>query len=99
MQAVLDALVEPRRREILGLVRHHELAAGTIAARFPDVARPTVSQHLRVLREAGLVAERRDGTRRLYRAVPGGLAELHAFVEGFWDDRLAAIKAMVEGDT
>lgn len=96
MQAVLDAIAEPRRREILVLVRHGELPAGTIAARFPDVARPTVSQHLRVLREAGLVTERRDGTKRLYRAVPSGLAELRAFVEGFWDDRLAAIKAIAE---
>ena len=65
MQAVLEALVEPRRREILRLVRDGELTAGAIAGRFPDVARPTVSQHLRVLRGAGLVAERRARRRGL----------------------------------
>lgn len=96
MQAVLEALVEPRRRAILGLVRDEELTAGAIAGRFPDVARPTVSQHLRVLRSAGLVAERREGTRRYYRAQPAALAELRAFVGGFWDARLAAIKDIAE---
>ncbi|WP_308282602.1 ArsR/SmtB family transcription factor [Pseudonocardia nigra] len=96
MQAVLEALVEPRRRDILRLVRDAELPAGAIAARFPDVARPTVSQHLRVLRGAGLVTERRDGTRRLYRAQPDALGELRAFVEDFWDARLAMIKAIAE---
>ena len=96
MQAVLEALVEPRRRAILGLVRDGELTAGAIADRFPDVARPTVSQHLRVLRGAGLVAERREGTRRYYRARPEALTELRAFVAGFWDARLAAIKEIAE---
>ena len=91
MQAVLEALVEPRRREILRLVRDEELTAGAIAGRVPDVARPTVSQHLRVLRGAGLVAERREGTRRFYRARPDALAELHAFVGEFWDARLTAL--------
>jgi DNA-binding transcriptional ArsR family regulator len=92
MQAVLEALVEPRRRAILLLVRDEELTAGTIAGRFPDVARPTVSQHLRVLRGAGLVAERRKGTRRYYRAQPAALAELREFVACFWDARLADIE-------
>lgn len=96
MQAVLEALVEPRRREILRLVREEELTAGAIAGRFPDVARPTVSQHLRVLRGAGLVAERREGTRRFYRARPEALAELHAFVGEFWDARLAALKQALD---
>ena len=96
MQAVLEALVEPRRREILHLVRHGELTAGAIAGRFPDVARPTVSQHLRVLRGAGLVVERREGTRRYYRARPEALAELHAFVADFWDTRLAALEQALD---
>jgi DNA-binding transcriptional ArsR family regulator len=96
MQAVLEALVEPRRREILRLVRDGELTAGAIAGRFPDVARPTVSQHLRVLRGAGLVAERREGTRRFYRARPDALAELQEFVAEFWDARLAALKQTLD---
>jgi DNA-binding transcriptional ArsR family regulator len=96
VQVVLEAIVEPRRRAILRLVRDGELTAGAIARRFPDVARPTVSQHLRVLRGAGLVAERREGTRRFYRARPEALAELRAFVADFWDARLAAITRIAE---
>ena len=92
----LRAIAEPRRREILRLVRDGELTAGAIAGRFPDVARPTVSQHLRVLRGAGLVVERRQGTRRFYRARPDALAELHAFVAEFWDARLAALKQALD---
>jgi DNA-binding transcriptional ArsR family regulator len=99
VQAVLEALVEPRRREILHLVRDEELTAGAIAGRFPDIARPTVSQHLRVLRGAGLVAERREGTRRFYRARPEALAELQAFVADFWDARLADLKQTLEEET
>lgn len=96
VQAVLEAIVEPRRREILRLVRTRESSAGDIAAHFPDVSRPTVSQHLRVLRDAGLLHERRDGTRRLYRARPEGLTEVRAFFEEFWDHRLAALRAEAE---
>ena len=73
--AVLTALADPRRRAILRLVRDVERPSGDIAAHFPDVTGPAISQHLRVLREAGLVAERRSGTRRLYRARPQGLRE------------------------
>jgi DNA-binding transcriptional ArsR family regulator len=98
MQAVLDALQEPRRREILRLVRDDEMLAGAIAARFPDVARPTVSQHLRVLREAGLLAVRQEGTRRLYRARGEGLGEVRAFVEEFWEDRLHVLKVEAEAE-
>src|SRR5262245_53381571 len=96
VQAILDALVAPRRREILVLLRDREMLAGAIAARFPDVARPTVSQHLRALREAGLLHERRVGTRRLYRTRPEGLAPLRAYLEEFWDRRLPALKAAAE---
>ena len=97
MEAALKAIAEPRRRQILTLVRDDELAAGEIAAHF-DVTRPAVSQHLTVLKEAGLVRERRSGTRRLYRARPEGLAPLRAFLEGFWDDRLDALKREAENE-
>ncbi len=95
METALKAISAPRRRRILALVRDEELSAGEIAAHF-DVSRPAVSQHLTVLREAGLVEERRNGTRRLYRARPEGLAELKAFLDGFWDDRLEALKREAE---
>jgi DNA-binding transcriptional ArsR family regulator len=95
VEAALKAIAEPRRRRILTLVRDGELSAGEIAAHF-EVTRPAVSQHLNVLKEAGLVSERRNGTRRLYRARPEGLAELKAFLEGFWDERLDALKREAE---
>jgi DNA-binding transcriptional ArsR family regulator len=96
MQSVLDAVVEPRRREILRLVRKVELPAGAIAAQFVDVSRPAISQHLRVLRDAGLLVERRDGTRRLYRTRPEGLGELRSFLDEFWDTRLEALRQEAE---
>jgi len=95
MEAALKALAEPRRRRILMLVRDGELSAGEIAAHC-EVSRPAVSQHLTVLREAGLVDERRNGTRRLYRSRPEGLAELKAFLEGFWDERLETLRREAE---
>jgi DNA-binding transcriptional ArsR family regulator len=95
MQAVIQAIGDSRRREILELVRDRELAAGDIAARF-DVTRPAISQHLTVLKNAGLLDERREGTRRLYTARPEGLAELRTFLEGFWDGRLERLKAEAE---
>jgi DNA-binding transcriptional ArsR family regulator len=95
VEAALKAIAGPRRRQILALVRDGELAAGEIAAHF-DVTRPAVSQHLNVLKEAGLVSERRNGTRRLYRARPEGLAELKEFLEEFWDERLVALKREAE---
>jgi DNA-binding transcriptional ArsR family regulator len=84
---VLRAIAEPRRREILRLVAHDEMAAGEIAAAF-DVTRTAVSQHLTVLRNAGLITERREGTRRLYRARPEGLAGLREFLDGMWASSL-----------
>lgn len=95
MEAAIRAIVEPRRRRILRLVRDAELSAGEIASHF-DVTRPAVSQHLTVLKNAGLVRERRVGTRRLYRARPEGLAELKAMLEEFWDDRLVSLKRAAE---
>lgn len=95
MEAALRAIAAPRRRRILTLVRDDELTAGAIAAHF-DITRPAVSQHLNVLKEAGLVNERRNGTQRLYRARPQGLQELRSFLEEFWDDRLEALKTEAE---
>jgi DNA-binding transcriptional ArsR family regulator len=95
VEAALKAIAEPRRRKILTLVRDGELSAGEIAARF-DVTRPAISQHLGVLKEAGLVRERRDGTRRLYQARPEGLEELRVFLEEFWDTRLDALRREAE---
>ncbi len=95
MDAALRAIAEPRRREILRLVRDSELPAGAIAAHFA-VTRPAISQHLRVLKEAGLVDERRDGTRRLYRARPETIAELRVFLEDMWDDSLDRLKVAAE---
>jgi len=92
---VLQAIAEPRRREILLLVRDRELPAGRIAEHF-EVTRSAISQHLAVLRRAGLVTERRDGTRRFYRARPQALGELRAFLEDFWDERLALLKEAAE---
>ena len=95
MEAVLKAIAEPRRRAILTLVSDTELPAGFIASHF-DITRPAVSQHLSVLKEAGLLTERRDGTRRLYRARPEGLRELRSFLDEFWSDRLEALKREAE---
>lgn len=93
----LRALAEPRRREILQLVAHQELAAGQIAAAF-DVTRPAVSQHLTVLRSAGLLDERRDGTRRLYRARPEGLSEIRELLDSMWASALDTARRIVEQD-
>ena len=95
METALKAIAEPRRRQILTLVRDGELSAGEIASHF-DVTRPAISQHLSVLKEAGLLTERRNGTRRLYQARPEGLEELKVFLDGFWDDRLQALRRAAE---
>ena len=95
MQTVIQAISEPRRREILRLVRDQELAAGEIAGHF-EVTRPAISQHLTVLKNAGLVSERREGTRRLYRARPEGLAQLRSFLDGFWEEGLERLKVAAE---
>jgi DNA-binding transcriptional ArsR family regulator len=97
MDAQLRALAGARRRQILELVRERELSAGEIASHF-DVTRPAVSQHLAVLRDAGLVAERRAGTRRLYRADAAGLIGLKQFVDRFWATGLGRLKDEVEAE-
>ncbi len=93
----LKAIAEPRRRAILRLVADGELAAGEIAAAF-DVSRTAVSQHLTVLKNAGLLDERRDGTRRLYRARPEGLAELREFLNDIWASSLDVARRLVEAE-
>ena len=95
MDAPLRAIADPHRREILRLVWDGELPVGEIAARF-RVTRPAISQHLRVLKDAGLVAERRAGPRRYYRARLDRIAELRAYLDGFWGGRLTLLKHAVE---
>jgi DNA-binding transcriptional ArsR family regulator len=89
------AISDPIRRRVLELVRDRELPAGELAAEF-EVSRPAVSRHLRVLREAGLVHERREGKNRLYRADPQPLAELREWLDGYWSGRLDALKRLAE---
>jgi DNA-binding transcriptional ArsR family regulator len=95
MEDAIRALAEPRRREILRLVWDAERPAGEIAGHF-DVTRPAISQHLRVLREAGLVSERREGAMRLYRARPEKVAEVRAFLDRFWEEGLTSLKREAE---
>lgn len=92
----LDALGDPTRRTIFERLRHGPMAVGELAHGLP-VSRPAVSQHLRVLKRAGLVRDRPDGARRLYSVAPEGLTELRAYLEGFWSDALVAFAAVAEG--
>jgi DNA-binding transcriptional ArsR family regulator len=89
------AIADPTRRRLLELVRDREVPAGELASKF-DVSRPAVSRHLRVLRQAGLVHERREGRLRLYRADPAPLAELRDWLERYWEERLAALRSLAE---
>ncbi len=97
MDDALRAIAEPHRRAILELVANEELAAGQIAAHF-DVTRTAISQHLTVLKDAGLLVERRDRTRRLYRARPEGLAELRRLLEAMWASSLDVARRFVEAE-
>jgi DNA-binding transcriptional ArsR family regulator len=95
--AVLRALADPQRRQMLRLVRNEEVAAGEIAAHF-EITQQAVSQHLRVLKHAGLVSERRDGTRRLYALRPESLEPVRAVLEEFWPAALDRLKQVVEAN-
>ncbi|MSP13369.1 MAG: ArsR family transcriptional regulator [Chloroflexi bacterium] len=97
MDVMLSAIAEPHRREILRLVRYAELSSGQIAAHF-DVTRPAISQHLKILTDAGLVSMRKDGTRHLYLARPEGLQELRMYLEEFWDASLHLLKQAAESE-
>jgi DNA-binding transcriptional ArsR family regulator len=89
------ALADPTRRAVFERLRAGPVSVGDIAAGLP-VSRPAVSQHLKALREAGLVRHEADGTRRLYEVDPKGLGELRSWLDHFWSDSLAAFKAEVE---
>jgi DNA-binding transcriptional ArsR family regulator len=95
VDAALRALADGRRREILRLVADTERSAGEIASNF-DVTRPAISQHLGVLKAAGLLDERREGTKRLYRARPEGLDDVRAYLDEFWGDSLERLKLAAE---
>jgi DNA-binding transcriptional ArsR family regulator len=94
----LAALGDPTRRAIFELLAEGPTPVGDLARRLP-VSRPAVSQHLRVLKEAGLVRDRPAGTRRLYQLDPDGVGALRAYVDRFWTQSLAAFKAAAEQDT
>ena len=96
-QRALTALADPTRRRVFDALRSGPKPVGLIAAQLP-VSRPAVSQHLKVLREAGLVGDRPEGTRRVYYIDPRGLAALRALLDQFWDQALAAFQAEVEKD-
>lgn len=96
IDAVAHALSDGTRRGLLRLVRDDERPAGDLAAAFPHMSRPAVSQHLRVLHEAGLVSVRPDGNRRLYRAQGEGLTEVWQFIDEMWTDQLAKLKRAAE---
>jgi len=96
VDAALKALAEPRRREILRLVWSQERPASDIADHFRDVSRPAISQHLGVLKDAGLLAERRDGTRRLYRADRDEMKKLRDFLDDYWTSGLERLRDVAE---
>ena len=93
--AILDALGDPTRRSIFERLRRGPRPVGELARDLP-VSRPAVSQHLRVLKDAGLVRDEPQGTRRVYRVDPEGVAALRAWADRFWDEPLAAYRAAVE---
>jgi DNA-binding transcriptional ArsR family regulator len=94
-QAAFLALGDPTRRQVFEQLRHGPKSVGIIAAKLP-VSRPAVSQHLGVLKKAGLVADRAQGTRRVYYIDPQGLAAIRIWLDQFWDDALMAFKAELE---
>ena len=99
MDHALRSVADPTRRAILRMLRDDEVAAGAIASAFPGISRPAVSQHLRVLHDAGLVEIRPDGNRRLYRLRPEGFAEAAAFLDDLWSAGLRRLKAVAEEQT
>jgi len=96
-QEALQALADPTRRSVFERLRRGPLAVGELAGTLP-VSRPAVSQHLKVLRNAGLVQEAKMGTRRIYSVEIEGLAELRRYLDGFWDDVLAAFGEHADAD-
>jgi DNA-binding transcriptional ArsR family regulator len=94
----LEVLADPTRRTVFERLRAGPSPVGQLARGLP-VSRPAVSQHLKVLKEAGLVSEEQDGARRIYRIDPHGLARLRAWLDQFWESALDAFKAEAEKDT
>lgn len=94
---VFKALAEPKRREMLRLLRTEAMSVNEIASRF-DITQQAVSLHLKVLRGAGLVTERRDGTRRLYLVRPEGLTGVNQFIDELWPAALRRLKSAVEAN-
>jgi DNA-binding transcriptional ArsR family regulator len=94
---VFEAIAQPKRREILRLLAAGELSAGDVASRFA-VTQPAISQHLKVLKQTGLISERRDGTRRLYSVRPEGLADLHSFLAEVLPAGLERLKRAAEAE-
>jgi DNA-binding transcriptional ArsR family regulator len=94
---IFEAIAQPKRREILRLLAAGEMSAGTVASHF-EVTQPAISQHLGVLRKAGLISERRDGTRRLYSVRPEGLADLHGFLAQVLPAGLERLKQAAEDE-
>jgi DNA-binding transcriptional ArsR family regulator len=94
---VFDAIAQPKRREILRLLSAGELSAGQIASRFA-VTQPAISQHLKVLKDVGLVSERREGTKRMLSVRAEGLVELHNFLAEVLPARLARLKEAAENE-
>ena len=92
------ALADPTRRAVFERLAKRALSVGELAARLP-VTRPAVSQHLKILTDAGLVTHERDGTRRVYRVDPRGIEAMRTYLDRFWDRALAAFKAAVEKET
>jgi DNA-binding transcriptional ArsR family regulator len=92
------ALADPTRRAIFERLADHPWAVGELAGELP-VSRPAVSQHLKVLKDARLVVDRREGTRRIYQLDPDGLRDLRGYLDHFWDQALAGFKAVAEQQT
>ncbi|WP_223192940.1 ArsR/SmtB family transcription factor [Paenibacillus sedimenti] len=95
IEKVIHAITEPRRRDILYLVRNEEMTSSAIASHF-DISAPAISQHLKVLEESGLVVVRRAGTKRYYSIRREGFAELKQYIDRFWDDSLMRLKEAAE---
>jgi DNA-binding transcriptional ArsR family regulator len=96
LDRVAGALADRTRRGLLRLVRDDERSVSDLAAEFPRISRPAVSQHLRILNDAGLVTVRPEGKRRMYRADAGALAPVSHFVDEMWSDRLQQLKRTAE---
>lgn len=92
---MFHALADPRRREILRLVRDQPLSVNEIAEQF-DITQQAISQHLKVLKDVGLVVDRREGTKRLYQVDPAGLGILRSYLDGFWERALTAFAQATE---